>query len=84
LAPVAGLEELPEGIPSLRSEFGRSGSHHTTKSKNKIHLSMELFLLPSSKLIIILENRDYMANLKEKLTEIKQIYRSLQLVPNLV
>jgi len=38
-------------------------------------------LLPSPKLIIILENRDYMAGLKEKLAEIKGVYRSLKLVP---
>jgi len=37
--------------------------------------------LPSSKLIIILENRDYMTMLKEKLLEIKRGYRSLKLSP---
>jgi hypothetical protein len=37
--------------------------------------------LPSSKLIIILENRDYMAGMKEKLAEIKGVYRSLKLSP---
>jgi hypothetical protein len=52
-------------------------------------------LLPSSKLInsegikvlrseatrvlIILENRDYMARLKEKLAEIKEVYKGLKL-----
>jgi len=34
--------------------------------------------LPSSKLIIILENREYMAMLKEKLAEIKGVYGSLR------
>jgi len=37
--------------------------------------------LPSSKLIIILENRDYMAMMKEKLAEIKGVYRNLRLAP---
>ena len=35
--------------------------------------------LPSSKLIIILENKDYMTMMKEKLIEIKQVCRSLKL-----
>jgi len=39
------------------------------------------FLLPSSKLIIILENKDYMAMMKEKLAEIKGVYRSMRLAP---
>jgi hypothetical protein len=38
-------------------------------------------LLPSSKLIIILENADYIAMLKEKLIEIKQSYGNLKLAP---
>ena len=37
--------------------------------------------LPSSKLIIILENTDYIAMLKEKLVEIKQFYENLKLTP---
>jgi len=37
--------------------------------------------LPSSKLIIILENRDYMAMMKEKLLEIRGFYRNLRLSP---
>jgi len=36
-------------------------------------------LLPSSKLIIILENRDYMTMMKEKLAEIKWFYGNLKL-----
>jgi len=36
-------------------------------------------LLPSSKLIIILENRDYMAMMKEKLPEIKRVWGGLNL-----
>jgi len=37
--------------------------------------------LPSPKLIIILENANYIAMLKEKLLEIKQFYRNLKLAP---
>lgn len=44
--------------------------------------------LPSStifrKLILILENKEYMAMMKEKLMEIKEVYKSLQLTPNIV
>jgi len=36
-------------------------------------------VLPGSKLIIILENKDYMAMMKEKLLEIKKVCRSLKL-----
>ena len=38
--------------------------------------------LPSSKLIIILENRDYMTMMKKKLAEIKEVYKSLQFTPS--
>ena len=38
-------------------------------------------LLPSPKLIIILENRDYIAKMKEKLLEIKQNYKNFKPAP---
>jgi len=38
-------------------------------------------LLPSSKLIIILEDKDYMAMMKEKLLEIKSVCNGLDLTP---
>jgi len=40
-------------------------------------------VLPSSKLIIILENLEYMSMMKEKLLEIKRFYRNLKLSPAL-
>jgi len=37
--------------------------------------------LPSSKINILLENKEYMTMMKEKLLEIKRIYRNLELAP---
>jgi len=39
-------------------------------------------MLPFSKLIITIENRDYMAGMREKLAEIKQFYGNLKLSPS--
>jgi len=36
---------------------------------------------PSSKLIIILENKEYIAIMKEKLLEIKRVCKNLELAP---
>jgi hypothetical protein len=38
-------------------------------------------LLPSSKIIIILEDWNYISMIKEKLLEIKRVYRNLKLSP---
>ena len=43
--------------------------------------NLGLCWLPSSKLIIILENADYIAMLKERLVEIKRFYGNLKLAP---
>jgi len=37
--------------------------------------------LPSSKIIIILENKEYMSMVKEKLLDIKRVYKGLKLTP---
>jgi len=42
---------------------------------------MARVLLPSPKLIIILENKEYIAIMKEKLLEIKRFYRDSELSP---
>jgi len=46
-----------------------------------VYNQIDIPILPSSKLIITLENRDYMAIMKEKLLEIKRFYRNLELAP---
>ena len=40
-------------------------------------------MLPSSKLIITIEDKDYMVGMREKLIEIKQFYKNLNLSSSL-
>jgi len=79
---VAGFEELPEGHSLASLGIRGAGSRHTSQNNRKQKRPSRTFSfleLPSSKLIIILENRDYIGMLKEKLTEIKWFYGNLRL-----
>jgi hypothetical protein len=53
------------------------GRFRVTKNPSLI---LGLTLFPSPKLIIILENRDYIAKMKEKLAEIRKFYESLRTI----
>jgi len=66
-------------LPSSKLINSRIYSYSLT---NQDSLNSEgIKVLAESKVLIILENRDYMSMLKEKLAEIKGVFRSLKLAP---
>jgi len=67
-------QPAPPTVPILLLAFGYKTAPDSSQAQN-------CAWLPSPKLIIIMENHEYMAMMKEKLLEIKRFYRNLKLSP---
>jgi len=75
--PLIPMGKVAQEVKAIHNKVRTSKNGENKRTLRKLYAQSPT-LLPNSKLIIILENRDYIGNLKNKLTEIKKLFQKYQ------